>query len=155
MNISLRLFTPDDQEFLFQLYSDVRRPEISAWGWNEQQQEMFLRMQFNAQQTWYESAYSGAEHRIIECDSRPAGRILVMRSADTIILVDIALLAEFRGHGIGARLISELLQLGARDRIPVRLHVLKTNPAQRLYQRLGFVQTGEDDMYLKMERLPH
>jgi ribosomal protein S18 acetylase RimI-like enzyme len=34
----------------------------------------------------------------------------------------------------------------------VKLQVLKKNPAARLYERLGFVKTGEDDMYFHMEK---
>lgn len=154
MNTSLRPFTPQDQEFLFQLYVDVRRQEVSAWGWSQQQQDMFLRMQFNAQQSWYQEMYKGAEHQIIECEAQPVGRIMVMRAADFTNLVDIALLAEYRGHGIGGKLIGALLEQSDRDRIPVRLRVLKTNPARRLYQRLGFVPTGENDVYLQMDRTP-
>jgi ribosomal protein S18 acetylase RimI-like enzyme len=154
MNISLRPSTPQDQEFLFQLYASTRREEVSAWGWHQEQQNAFLHMQFNAQQRWYQAAYEGAEHRIIECEAGPIGRILVMRGNDCTVLVDIALLEEHRGRGIGGRLIRDLLEQSDKARVPVRLRVLKNNPARRLYERLGFVQTGEDEVYLKMERMP-
>ena len=71
---------------------------------------------------------------------------------DSIILVDIALLAEHRKLGIGARLLRELIEQSESAGIPIRLQVLKTNPAQHLYERLGFVMTGEDELYLQMER---
>lgn len=154
MNISLRPFALADQEFLFQLYAETRRREVAAWGWNHEQQDAFLRMQFNAQQRWYEMAYEGAEHQIIECETGPIGRIMVMRGDSFILLVDIALLAEYRGRGIGSSLLGGLLDQGDRGRVPVRLRVLKTNPARRLYERLGFVPAGEDEMYLHMDRLP-
>jgi hypothetical protein len=38
--------------------------------------------------------------------------------------------------------------------VPLRLQVLKTNPALSLYRRLGFATTGEDQMYIQMERQP-
>jgi ribosomal protein S18 acetylase RimI-like enzyme len=154
MNISLRSFTPQDQEFVFQLYADTRRQEVSAWGWGQQQQETFLRMQFNAQQRWYDTAYKDATHEIIEGEAGPIGRIMVLRADDHNVLVDIALLADHRGHGIGGKLLRDLLEQSDKDRVPVRLQVLKANPARRLYERLGFVQTGENEMYFQMERRP-
>jgi ribosomal protein S18 acetylase RimI-like enzyme len=154
MTISLRPFRPDDQEFLYQLYASARLHEIAGFGWPAAQQEMFLRMQFNAQYRSYEAAYEHAEHQIVEQDGKPVGRIMVLWQKDFALLVDIALLAEHRGRAIGGELLRDLIQQCARKRMPLRLQVLKTNPALRLYQRLGFATTGEDQMYIQMERQP-
>lgn len=154
MTISLRPYRPDDQDFLFRLYATTRLHEIAPLGWSAAEQEAFLRMQFTAQQRWHELSYSGAEHQIIEQDSAPIGRLLVLRRPDAVRLVDISLLTEFRGKGIGGRLIRELIEECDRDKLPLRLQVLKNNPALRLYERLGFTKTGEDQMYIQMERRP-
>jgi ribosomal protein S18 acetylase RimI-like enzyme len=154
MTISLRPFRPEDQEFLFQLYASTRMHEIAGFGWPAAQQEMFLQMQFNAQRRSYESAYKDAEHQIVELDGQPIGRLMVLREKDFAVLVDIALLAEHRGRGVGGRLVRELMQQCARDGVTLRLQVLKSNPALRLYERLGFIRTGEDQMYVQMERQP-
>jgi len=154
MTISLRQFRPDDQEFLYQLYASTRQHEIAGFGWPAAQQEMFLRMQFNAQYRSYESIYGQAEHQIVEQDGKPVGRIMVLWQKDFTLLVDIALLAEHRGRAIGGDLIRDLIQQCARKRVPLRLQVLKTNRALKLYQRLGFTTTGEDQMYIQMERQP-
>src|SRR5438105_6455914 len=138
MTISLRPFRPGDQEFLFQLYASTRLHEIAGFGWPAAQQEMFLRMQFNAQYHSYEAAYGQAEHQIVEQDGKPVGRIMVLWEKDFALLVDIALFAEHRGLGIGGELLRELIRECSRDRVPLRLQVLKTNPALRLYERLGF-----------------
>ena len=154
MDIRLRPCTPDDQSFLFQLYADTRRQEVSAFGWDPAQQDAFLRMQFNAQQRSYEMAYPNAEHEIILGDDQPVGRMLVLHGADAKVLVDIALLASHRGQGTGGKLLQELIARSDRERVPVRLQVHRGNPARRLYERLGFIQTGEDAMYFQMERTP-
>ncbi len=150
----LRPYRADDQEFLFKLYASTRIHEIAGFGWPAAQQEMFLRMQFDAQRRSYEAAYPEAEHQIIERDEQPIGRIMVFRNEDSTLLVDIALLTEHRGLGIGGRLVRDLVQQCLRDRVPLRLQVLKANPALRLYERLGFTRTGEDQMYIQMERRP-
>jgi ribosomal protein S18 acetylase RimI-like enzyme len=154
MVISLRPYRTDDQEFLFKLYASTRMHEIAGFGWPAAQQEMFLRMQFDAQRRSYEAAYPEAEHQIIERDEQPIGRMMVFRKEDSMLLVDIALLTEHRGLGIGGQLIRDLAQQCSRDRVPLGLQVLKANPALRLYERLGFTRTGEDQMYIQMERLP-
>jgi len=152
--ISLRVVQPGDQDFLFKLYSCTRVAEISAWGWNAQQQEAFLRMQFMAQQRWYESTYAGAEHQIVLCGDQLVGRLLISRTGEAAVLVDIALLPEHRNRGIGGELIRTMLKECDEKRTPARLQVLQTNPARRLYERLGFRQTSADDMYVQMERPP-
>ncbi len=35
-----------------------------------------------------------------------------------------------------------------------RLQVLKVNPSRRLYERLGFSETGATDTHIILERLP-
>jgi len=154
MTISLRPFRADDQEFLFALYASTRLHEIAGFGWPAAQQEMFLRMQFNAQYRSYEAAYGHAEHQIVEQDGKPVGRIMVQWEKDFALLVDIALLAEHRGRAIGGDLLRDLIQKCTQAGVPLRLQVLKTNPALRLYQRLGFTSTGEDQMYIQVERPP-
>lgn len=79
MAISLRTCRPADQEFLFTLYASTRMQEIAPFGWPAAQQEVFLRMQFSAQQRWYESAYAQSEHQIVEQDGQPVGRLMVLR----------------------------------------------------------------------------
>jgi len=152
MHIELQPFSPEHQDFLFRLYASTRQAEIAPFGWDRAQQDAFLRMQFSAQQRWYEMAYEGADHRIIMMDGEPAGRILVHRGSRAHTLVDIALLPEYRNRGIGGQLLRQLIADAGQTGIPVRLQVLKSNPAHHLYERLGFVMTGEDGMYFQMEK---
>ena len=152
--VKLRSVEPDDEPFLFRVYASTRAAEMAAWGWDQAQQEAFLRMQFLTQQLSYRAQFPGADHRIIMVEDQPAGRILVARTDKEILLVDIALLAEYRNAGIGTGLIRDLQAEAARAGAPVHLHVLKTNPAAaRLYERLGFQATEDDGVYLQMKWL--
>lgn len=154
MKPQLRPSLPEDREFLFQLYASTREQELRAFGWPPAQQEAFLRMQFNAQQQWYSATYSNAENQIIEKDLQPIGRMIVQREAGLWRLVDIALLPEHRGQGIGGELLRALIEQCRDSGAVLQLQVLNTNPAQRLYTRLGFVKTGEDQLYTQMELRP-
>lgn len=152
MPITLRPVAASDQDFLFEVYASTRREEINAWGWNAAQEEVFLKMQFNAQRQAYEMQYPHASHDIILLDGEQVGRLLVARSSDEILLTDIALLPLYRGRGIGSELIGKLLDEAQRTSRRVCLQVLQNNPAARLYERLGFVLTGEHGLYFQMER---
>jgi ribosomal protein S18 acetylase RimI-like enzyme len=155
MAISLRPARPEDQAFLFRLYASTRQAELAAFGWDPAQQEAFLRMQFNAQRGWYEKAYPAAVEQIVELDQEPVGRLVVAKGTDAVAtLVDISLLTEHRGRGIGGGLLRQLLDQCSQEQASLRLQVLKTNPAAHLYQRLGFLKLGEDDFYLHMEKKP-
>ena len=154
MNSELRSAVPDDREFLFRLYASTRAHELAPLGWPAAQQQAFLRMQFNAQEQWYQTAYPAAEHRIIQIHGRPVGRMILLREQSTWQLIDISLLPENRGHGIGGKLIRSLIQECTGAGAALRLQVLKVNPALHLYQRLGFTTTGEDQIYMQMEIRP-
>jgi ribosomal protein S18 acetylase RimI-like enzyme len=151
MVINARGAGPEDEGFLFELYASTRQEEMSGWGWGPEMRESFLKLQFRAQQQHYEMQMADIDHRIILLDGRPVGRILVLRSEGEITLADIALLPEQRGAGIGASLIRELFDEGRKRGLPVRLHVLKSNRALRLYERMGFEVIGDTGMHFHME----
>jgi ribosomal protein S18 acetylase RimI-like enzyme len=154
MKPQLRPSMPEDREFLFQLYASTRVDELRGFGWPPAQQEAFLRMQFNAQQQWYSATYSAAENQIIEQDNEPIGRMIVQREGGIWRLLDISLLPEHRGRGIGSELLRTLIEQCGRSGAVLQLQVLNTNPAHRLYTRLGFIKTGEDQIYTQMEMRP-
>ena len=56
--------------------------------------------------------------------------------------LSVAVLPEYRGKGIGTRLLTELLQVASNYYPAVSLSVAGDNPALRLYQRLGFEIVG-------------
>jgi ribosomal protein S18 acetylase RimI-like enzyme len=155
MKISLRPAATTDEPFLYQVYASTRLEEIAAFGWNADQQEAFLKMQFNAQQRAYEWQFPGAEHSIILRDEEMAGRLIVLRALDEIRLTDITLLPEYRNSGAGTLLIKELQTQASEARVPLRLRVLKANAAaRRLYERLGFAQTEESATHFMLEWPP-
>ena len=149
--IRLRAAQEADQDFLFGLYAASRADELRLTGCDPQALDALLRLQFFAQRQHYLRQYPGAEHALIEGAAGPIGRWYVQRGAGEIRLVDICLLPDWRGQGIGAMLLRRLLAEGARAGLPVRLSATAGNPAQRLYRRLGFRVTGGDGLYDTLE----
>jgi ribosomal protein S18 acetylase RimI-like enzyme len=150
-SVRLREADTADEFFLYELYCSTRAEELAAWGWDEVQREAFLRLQFRAQQLHYGAQFPNADHSVVLANGRTVGRVLVNRREDEIRLVDIALLPEYRNAGIGTGLIRGLCDEGSATGRPVRLSVVKTNPALRLYQRLGFTVIGHDDIRFELE----
>lgn len=148
--ITLRQATPDDDTFQLELYTGTRLDELELIDWNENQKHAFIKMQFNARQLQYSYRYPKAEDNIILQGSQPIGRMLVDRNEKQIALVDIALLPEHRNAGIGTLLVQSLLDEAAGTGKSVQLHVVTTNPAVGLYQRLGFSTVDDDGAYLEM-----
>ena len=151
---SRRPSTPADDEFLYQLYSSTRDDEMALWGAPADQQAAFLRMQFDAQRAHYGRHFSLADHEIITIDGQPVGRILVDRSRDELRLVDIALLPEHRGSGIGSVLVRELLDESVATGKPVRAHAFKPSRAVDFYERLGFRRIADEGVHWALEAAP-
>ena len=128
---------------------------MAATGWPQAQIDAFLEMQFDAQRHHYRGNYSDTEWDVILVDGEPAGRLYVSRWPEQVRIVDIALLPEFRGRGVGTKLIGELIEEAEASGRPLRIHVEVNNPARTLYERLGFRPIGEQTgIYLEFERLP-
>ena len=139
-----------DRDFSYRVYADTRREELAVLDWPPEQKEAFLRMQFDLRERQYRAEYPDAVREMILCDDVPAGSMIILKTADAIRLVDIALLEEFRRSGIGAAILREMQKEGKK----IVLHVLNQNPAVRLYSRLGFISVAEDAMYRRMEWNP-
>jgi GNAT superfamily N-acetyltransferase len=147
-SLSLRPITPEDESFLAALYASTRTEELAQTNWSEEQKAMFCRMQFNAQTTDYQRNYPDASFDVIERDGVAAGRLLVLRSEEKIHVIDIALMPEHRGAGIGTKFLRELQDEAKAAGKPLSIHVEQFNPARRLYDRLGFQQVEEKGVYL-------
>ena len=152
--VTLRPIHDGDSELLLAIYASTRTEELAQVAWDDAQKESFLRMQFEAQQKFYEHEYPGAEFQIILVAGQPAGRLYVHRREKEIRIMDIALLPAFRGRGIGTALLKDLLAEGECTARLVTIHVESFNPAQRLYERLGFTKIGSNGVYHLLEWKP-
>ena len=76
------------------------------------------------------------------------------RGEALIRIVDIAIAPGYRGRGAGTALLGGLIAEASAAGKVVELHVESTNPAQRLYRRLGFVDAGDVSPYLRMQWRP-
>lgn len=148
--IVIRKAEEDDLPFFEKLYIETRRDEFAILDWDDNQIEMLLKMQFNAQTQSYRMQFPDMENFVIEADGNAVGRLM---TNGEIRLIDIAVLPESRNLGIGSFVLNHLLEQANGKQKHIFLQVLKTNVAAfRLYERFGFQTIGEDDLYLLMRR---
>lgn len=152
--ITLRPAAAADYHFMRLLYGSTREEEMKQFPFDEFGRKEFLDQQFGAQYQHYQLHYPTCEKNIIEKDGRPIGRLWIDEWRDQIRLVDIALMPQWRGTGVGTMLVREVLERGAKVGKPVTIHVEAYNPALRLYERLGFEKVDTNGVYFLMRWTP-
>ncbi len=152
--ITRRPVTDADLDFNRRVYAGTRAGEMALVAWSDAEKGAVLRFQFDAQKTYDDEQFPDASFDLVLLDGEPAGRLYVDRRADEIRLVDVALLPEHRGRGVGGRIMREILAEGEEKGLLVRIHVERENPAMQLYRRLGFAKVEEQGVYDLMEWTP-
>ncbi len=142
MRFSLRPTSPEDREFLWTLHCETMRGYVEqVWGWDEAwQRGRFL------------ERFESAERLIVELDVVSVGAIQVDRQPDHIFLKNLHITPSHQNRGIGAQLITSLIEEADENQIPLRLQALKMNPYRLLYERLGFRETAVTATHVQMER---
>lgn len=137
---------------MLRVYASTREPELEASGLPREQWGAFVEHQFAAQSRHYAS-YENTSIEVVLVDGEPAGRLIVARWPEELRVVDIALLPEHRGGGVGGALMRALIAEADERGVKASIHVERMNPAQRLYSRLGFRPISEiGGVYLLLER---
>ncbi len=88
--------------------------------------------------------------RIIRGDGADVGMLKALEEPAGWKPVQIQLLSQFQGQGIGTQVISTLIDQACAAGVPLSLSVLKVNPAKRLYERLGFTVVEEKTFAYEM-----
>ena len=140
--IQLRPATEADSEFCY----DVKKQALGhyvaqVWGWDEAFQREFHRADFGLRRP-----------DVVVYRDLDIGTIEIISHADHLHVGEFYLLRPFQRQGIGTALLGRVLNEATEKSLPVRLEVLKNNPVRSLYQRHGFVVTGEREHHFLMER---
>jgi ribosomal protein S18 acetylase RimI-like enzyme len=88
---------------------------------------------------------------VVVVGSVDAGILLVERLPNEMHLHILYLFPSFQGLGIGSTLVSSLQREAAERQVPLRLMVLRVNPAKTFYERLGFRVEEETEHFCCMQ----
>jgi len=138
----LRPAHPGDFPFCERLYFAEMDHIISQLGLDmARQRESFARQ-------WHV-----AEVRIITMSGEDIGWLQTKTTDGTLFLGQLYISGHKQRQGIGTRVLQILIEEARRAGKPVTLGAVKINPARRLYERLGFRRTHEDEhkVYMRLE----
>jgi GNAT superfamily N-acetyltransferase len=148
----LRPETEADIPFLRRLYASTRWEELAiVTDWSDAQKLAFLDSQFGFQRHHYRTCYPETSWGVLEDNGVPAGRLYVQRGPNTLLVMDIALLPDWRARGIGTALMQWICAQARATGKSVTVSVEKYNRAQTLYRRLGFREISDEGMHWAME----
>lgn len=139
----LRPATAADKALIAALHARCYREVVVAQfgGWDEKLQQGF-----------FEKKWDPARYEIVTVQGTDVGAVAVRRHPDHVFLTELLIDPAFQNQGLGTELVRQILAEAAADGLPLRLQVLRKNRARRLYERLGFVPTGETDTHILMAR---
>jgi ribosomal protein S18 acetylase RimI-like enzyme len=154
--VTLRPMNDDDLPFVAELYASTRREELAQTGWPAEVQEAFLRQQHEAQHSHYSLHHADAEWLIVERSGVPIGRLYLREEPQRYHVIDISLLPESRGQGVGGSILRDTIDHASSFGKQVSIRVEKFNPARKLYERHGFRVIEDQGIYdLMMTGWPH
>jgi GNAT superfamily N-acetyltransferase len=143
MSITLRPAIDQDFEYCKRLY-------FAEMEWIIEQ----LRLDRTAQEMGFGQQWRLPQVRIIALDGTDVGWFQAIKQDDELFVAQMFVDGPFQRRGIGTEVVKRLIGEANEFNLAVRLNVVKINPARRLYERLGFRVTHEDDRKYYMKRDP-
>ena len=137
-NFKLVKATNADRSYLFELRKLTMVEHLETEGLYFSDEEHHSRIDDNS-----ECAY------LIMSSDKKIGMIKYEECRDKVIIMQLQIHPDFQDLGFGKKVVEQILSYS--DSKVVELSVLKSNPAQKLYKRLGFKVTGEDQNEFFME----
>ncbi len=148
LTYSLRPIGEADMPILREIYYSSRAEEMKFFPFSIEQKQQFLAMQFDAQHTHYQTYFQQAQFDCVMQDSKVIGRLYVHRGIEEMRIIDINLLPAYCNQGIGTFLLQQLITEAEDKQLSISAHVEYSNPARRLYARLGFDEIEERGAYI-------
>ena len=130
------------KEFVYQTKKDAYKKYVEEiWGpWNEDEQRRYYENFIN---TYQNNAW------IIQLNGRDIGFYNGTTLEDgSYEIGNICIIPEFQGQGIGTQVLKDIIELHKEQ--DLHIQYFKQNPVGKLYERLGFIPTGETEFHYQM-----
>jgi N-acetylglutamate synthase-like GNAT family acetyltransferase len=139
-SLSIRNGSIKDEDWLFQLFRITMQDYIDkAWGWDELlQREGFI------------SSLPAPNFKILEVNGQKSGSFHLTEKDDHVIIDMILVPPENQRQGYGSHLMSQIKEIARQLDKPIKLSVLKSNPAISFHLHCGFSRFESDDHSIKM-----
>ena len=113
-------------------------------------EQTYGRWDDDIQRARFDASFEAGDIQIITVGGRDAGFTALRHEPKDIQLFNIMIAPEFQNRGLGTAVLRDVQAAARARRVPVRLQVMKVNPARRLYERLGFVVSEETPTHFRM-----
>ena len=153
-SIEMRPLEQADEGFMEQLYASTRSADQRMDGCDARTEALLVALQFRARQAQLRTQYPYGDIAVILERDRPIGSLYVNYGPDEIRILDMSLLPEYRNRGIGRGLLRSLQAQAVRMRVPVRIDLLLSSQAYRLFHRCGFTPRGANGVHNSLEWWP-
>jgi GNAT superfamily N-acetyltransferase len=111
-----------------------------------------LHLDRTAQETSFRNQWKSTQVRMIVFDGADVGWVQTTSADNELFIGQIFVDSPFQRRGIGTEVMKRLIREAAASNLALSLDVVRINPARRLYERLGFRITHEDDRKFHMKR---
>jgi GNAT superfamily N-acetyltransferase len=152
--VSLRPESAEDASFIDELVIAVRETEPGFRDLPVEERTRLLIEQSQLQQADYRRKFPQAHFLVIVASGKLVGRFYVNHTSNHIRVVELSILPDYQGHGIGIQLMKSVLAEGTRTGLPVRLSMAIGNPVLSFYDKLGFGVVAKTDSHHGMEWIP-
>jgi GNAT superfamily N-acetyltransferase len=144
-----------EEAFLYLLFASNKAAETALMPVSAEQKETLLQIQYRSMSATYRHNFPQARFEVIELDRWPVGRLVTDVGSECVRYVDIALLPQACGIGLGSALMTAVLAEPRRLGLPARVHVLSHNFASlRLMRRVGFTACAASPPFVELEWRP-
>lgn len=146
-NVSLnyRKAKAREMDWAYQIFKTGMQSYITrTWGWNELFQEHSFFDNLPA------SSFIIASVDIPDQGRTDIGGYCLKQKQDHLYLEMLLIEPSWQRQGYGTAIMTDVMQQAAKLNSPVRLSVLKINPALHFYHQLGFVVETEDEIRYRM-----
>lgn len=136
----MRQGEPADMDWLYQTFKRTMQSFIKeTWGWDELLQE----------HSFYENL--PAKSFSIATLDGDVGALNLREKEDHLWLEMVLVLPDYQRQGIGRFMLEYAQRQARKAKKPLRLSVLKLNPARGFYRHMGFEQSDFDQWSYKMQ----
>lgn len=101
----------------------------------------------------FDQAWDWREQWLVTAGEQHLGFCSLSQDSRALYIRELHIVQNARGRGVGSWVLQELDTWAVQRRLPLlRLTVFKSNPARALYLRKGFVEQGEEECFVRMQR---
>ncbi len=134
----IRQAKADDIELLDKIHAENMRNYVEkVYPWNPQ---------------LFRACFIPENYQVIEKKRQILGFIKVVTSKTDIYLAEIQIDRQHQKQGIGTNLIQSIIKQAQSQNKKLWLKIVKGNPAEKLYARLGFTVFEESSTHKKMRK---